>query len=107
MEAQHKPQLPSESMGKGQGPQMLGKPTSYGLCLAILPCLTVPEHCLLYFPFQGNTTLPICSPVPHTSPPGEEIDTMYAYTIITLVAAALGGQEDYVDKLLQLPLCGH
>lgn len=34
----------------------------------------------------------ICSPVP-ASPPGEKINTMFAYTIITLLAAAFGHGE--------------
>ena len=52
--------------------------------------LSAPERHLPYFSFQGNTIILICS-VPYTSPPGEQTDTMLAYTIITLLAAASGG----------------
>lgn len=36
----------------------------------------------------------ISSPIPHISPPGEKINTMFAYTIITLLAAAFGGHGE-------------
>lgn len=69
---------------------MLGAGGWRAPAVASLLRLSAPAHHLLYFSCQGNTLILIGS-VPHMSPPGEQINTMFAYTIITLLAAASGG----------------
>lgn len=60
--------------------------------IASLLSFSALERHLLYFSFRGNRIILIRS-VACMSPPGEHIN-MFAYTIITLLAAASGDQED-------------
>ena len=85
---------------------MLGAKAWHAAAIASLFRFSALGCHLLYFSFRGNRIILICS-VAYMSPPGEHINIMFAYTIITLWAAASGDQEDGMDKLHQLPLCGN
>ena len=73
--------------------RMLGVKAWHAPAIASLFRFSALEHHLLYFSFRGNRIILICS-VACMSPPGEHINIMFAYTIITLLAAASADQED-------------
>ena len=71
----------------------LGAKAGHAPAMASLLRFSALERHLLYFSFRGNRIILICF-VARTSPPGEHINIMFAYTIITLLAAASGDQDD-------------
>ena len=84
--------------GRAKGHQCLQSEPGRTPLAAMPPLPDSPEWGSL-FSCQWNMIMLICSPVPSTSPPGEKINTMFAYTITTLLAAAFEGLEGLLRQV--------